>query len=82
MLEREENQTFPLEVYYRISEKGRTLGPILAATEQWANEHAEDEVAKLMTSKRPFCYWLKYCAQIVVSLSLNRFLLSFSLKRV
>ncbi|NOW98527.1 helix-turn-helix domain-containing protein [Mucilaginibacter sp. SG564] len=41
---REEKHSFPPEVCYRISEKGKALGPALSALETWANEHAVDEV--------------------------------------
>lgn len=44
---REERHTFPPEVYYRISEKGKTLGPILSDLEKWANIN-EAETVKLM----------------------------------
>ena len=44
---REERHVFPPEVYYRISEKGRALGPALAALEAWANEFASKEVQAL-----------------------------------
>jgi len=47
LIVREEKHTFPPEVNYRISEKGRTLGPILSTMETWANEHAAEEVALL-----------------------------------
>ena len=50
LIEREEKHNFPPEVYYRISEKGRTLGPTLAAMEAWANEHAAEEVELLRSS--------------------------------
>lgn len=41
---REEKHAFPPEVCYRISEKGRALGPALAAMENWANEYAPEKV--------------------------------------
>jgi len=41
---REEKHGFPPEVSYRISEKGKALGPALSALETWANEHAVEEV--------------------------------------
>src|ERR1700754_5177049 len=34
---RDERSGFPPEVYYRISAKGKALGPALAALESWAN---------------------------------------------
>jgi DNA-binding HxlR family transcriptional regulator len=49
---REERHVFPPEVYYKISEKGRALGPALAALELWANEYAGEEVKALQTKKR------------------------------
>lgn len=49
---REERQVFPPEVYYRISEKGRAMGPALAALENWANEHAAAQVQDLRDKKR------------------------------
>lgn len=52
LLIREEKHTFPPEVYYRISEKGRTLGPTLAAMESWANEHAAEEVDLMRRSRK------------------------------
>lgn len=51
LLIREERHTFPPEVYYRISEKGRALGPALAALENWANEHATAEVSNYRDDK-------------------------------
>lgn len=51
LINREEKHLFPPEVYYRISEKGRTLGPALAALEAWANEHAAEEVEKLRNGR-------------------------------
>lgn len=50
LIVRQERHTFPPEVYYSISEKGKTLGPTLAALEAWANEYAADEV-NLLRSK-------------------------------
>ncbi|WP_448701207.1 winged helix-turn-helix transcriptional regulator [Mucilaginibacter sp. AW1-3] len=44
LITREEKHTFPPEVYYRISAKGQALGPVLAALDTWANEHATAEV--------------------------------------
>ncbi|WPQ65820.1 helix-turn-helix domain-containing protein [Chitinophaga sancti] len=49
---REERQVFPPEVYYRISEKGKALGPALAALENWANEHAAVQVQDLRDQKK------------------------------
>ncbi|SFE46951.1 transcriptional regulator, HxlR family [Chitinophaga sp. CF118] len=49
---REERSVFPPEVYYKISEKGRALGPALTALELWANEHAEEEVKALQAKRR------------------------------
>ena len=48
---REEKQGFPSEVYYRLSDKGKSLGPVLASLELWANEHAADEVNLLKQGK-------------------------------
>jgi DNA-binding HxlR family transcriptional regulator len=39
-----EKHSFPPEVSYCISDKGRALGPVLAAMENWANEYAPAEV--------------------------------------
>ncbi len=50
LIQRKEKHSFPPEVYYRISEKGRTLGPTLAAMEAWANVHAAEEVEVLRNS--------------------------------
>ena len=47
---RKEISSFPPEVYYSISEKGRALGPALVALDTWANEHAADDV-QLLRSK-------------------------------
>jgi DNA-binding HxlR family transcriptional regulator len=49
---REEKHTFPPEVYYKITDKGKALGPALAALELWANEYASVEVKRLQESKR------------------------------
>ncbi|OQP53460.1 HxlR family transcriptional regulator [Niastella yeongjuensis] len=49
---REERNTFPPEVYYRISEKGKALGPALAALQNWATEHAAEEVAAMRAAKK------------------------------
>lgn len=49
---REERQVFPPEVYYRISEKGKALGPALAALENWANVHAAEQVQDLKDRKK------------------------------
>ncbi|WP_204658892.1 winged helix-turn-helix transcriptional regulator [Dyadobacter sandarakinus] len=45
LIVREERNTFPPEVYYALSERGKTLGPALATLESWANEYAPTEVA-------------------------------------
>lgn len=53
---REEKSGFPPEVSYKLSEKGKALGPILSALETWANLHAEQEVLDLRaraTAKPP-----------------------------
>ena len=47
---RKEISSFPPEVYYSISDKGRALGPALVALDTWANEHAADDV-QLLRSK-------------------------------
>ncbi|WPU99040.1 helix-turn-helix domain-containing protein [Mucilaginibacter sp. cycad4] len=47
---REEKNGFPPEVNYRISEKGKALGPALSAMEAWANEHAAEEVSAFSRS--------------------------------
>lgn len=47
---RKEKSSFPPEVYYSISDKGRALGPALVAMDNWANEHAAEEV-KVLRSK-------------------------------
>jgi DNA-binding HxlR family transcriptional regulator len=44
---RNERSGFPPEVCYRLSEKGKALGPILSSLETWANEHAAREVEAL-----------------------------------
>jgi len=49
---REEKYTFPPEVYYRLSERGKALGPALSALELWANEYAADEVTELKQRKK------------------------------
>jgi DNA-binding HxlR family transcriptional regulator len=49
---RTEKNTFPPEVYYQISEKGRAMGPALTALELWANEYAADEVKTLQEDKK------------------------------
>jgi DNA-binding HxlR family transcriptional regulator len=49
---REEKHTFPPEVYYRISEKGKTLGPILASLESWANENETEAVNEMKALKK------------------------------
>ncbi|GGH77866.1 DNA-binding HxlR family transcriptional regulator [Filimonas zeae] len=49
---REETPAFPPEVRYRISEKGRAMGPALEALEQWANTHATGAVEKMKGQKR------------------------------
>lgn len=50
---REEKHMFPPEVYYRISQKGRALGPALAAMEAWANVHAAEEVSRIRMNRKP-----------------------------
>jgi len=50
LVTRKEISSFPPEVYYSISEKGRALGPALVALDTWANEHAADDV-QLLRSK-------------------------------
>ncbi|WP_162415612.1 winged helix-turn-helix transcriptional regulator [Cyclobacterium roseum] len=37
LIKRREVNGFPLEVYYHLSEKGRELGPILAALDEFGN---------------------------------------------
>ena len=49
---REERNSFPPEVYYRISEKGKALGPALAALQNWATEHAAEDVAAMRAAKK------------------------------
>ncbi|MBS7562865.1 helix-turn-helix transcriptional regulator [Mucilaginibacter sp. Bleaf8] len=49
---REEKHTFPPEVYYGISDKGRALGPALAALEEWANTYACEEVKELRAKRK------------------------------
>jgi DNA-binding HxlR family transcriptional regulator len=41
---REEKSGFPPEVSYRVSEKGRALGPAFVVLETWANEYATEKV--------------------------------------
>jgi DNA-binding HxlR family transcriptional regulator len=41
---REEKSGFPPEVSYRVSEKGRALGPAFVVLETWANEYAPEKV--------------------------------------
>ncbi|MDN5284680.1 MAG: transcriptional regulator, HxlR family [Mucilaginibacter sp.] len=52
LIVREERQSFPPEVYYRISEKGKALGPALSALETWANVHAAEEVKLLREGRK------------------------------
>lgn len=44
---REEKHTFPPEVYYKISPKGKSIGPALYALELWANEYEADKVTAI-----------------------------------
>lgn len=48
---RKEVHTFPPEVYYKLSDKGKALGPALSALEVWANQHAAEEVSALKAKK-------------------------------
>ena len=41
---REEKSGFPPEVSYRVSEKGRALGPAFVVLETWAEEYATEKV--------------------------------------
>ena len=41
---REEKSGFPPEVSYRVSEKGRALGPAFVVLETWANKYATEKV--------------------------------------
>ena len=41
---REEKSGFPPEVSYRVSKKGRALGPAFVVLETWANEYATEKV--------------------------------------
>ena len=41
---RKEKSGFPPEVSYRVSEKGRALGPAFVVLETWANEYATEKV--------------------------------------
>jgi DNA-binding HxlR family transcriptional regulator len=41
---REEKSGFPPEVSYRVSEKGRALGPAFVVLETWAKEYAPEKV--------------------------------------
>jgi DNA-binding HxlR family transcriptional regulator len=50
---REEKNTFPPEVYYSLSERGKSLGPALAALEDWANLNAAEEVAEVRRLTKP-----------------------------
>ncbi len=50
---REEKHTFPPEVYYKLSDRGKALGPALAALEDWANLYAAAEVAKVKRVTKP-----------------------------
>jgi DNA-binding HxlR family transcriptional regulator len=52
LINREEKHTFPPEVYYKISDKGKSLGPILAALELWANENEAETVNKMKALKK------------------------------
>lgn len=49
---REERQLFPPEVYYRISPKGKALGPAIVALENWANEFAAEQVQELRNKNK------------------------------
>lgn len=49
---REERHSFPPEVYYRLSEKGKALGTALARLEAWANEYAPAQVAGILQQER------------------------------
>ncbi len=53
LITREEKHTFPPEVYYSLSERGKSLGPALAALEDWANLHAAEEVAEVRRQTKP-----------------------------
>ncbi|MDN3581786.1 winged helix-turn-helix transcriptional regulator [Mucilaginibacter flavus] len=50
---REEKHTFPPEVYYKLSDRGKALGPALAALEDWANLYAAAEVAEVKRLTKP-----------------------------
>ncbi|WP_109700798.1 winged helix-turn-helix transcriptional regulator [Chitinophaga deserti] len=52
LLTREERKGFPPEVYYRISEKGRALGSVLAQLEAWANTYAPQQVQQVFDSEK------------------------------
>jgi DNA-binding HxlR family transcriptional regulator len=41
---REEKSGFPPEVSYKVSEKGRALGPAFVVLEAWAKEYAAEKV--------------------------------------
>ena len=41
---REEKSGFPPEVSYRVSKKGRALGPAFVVLETWAKEYAAEKV--------------------------------------
>ncbi|QNK62927.1 helix-turn-helix transcriptional regulator [Pedobacter sp. PAMC26386] len=47
LITRRELHTFPPEVYYKLSAKGKALAPALSALELWANEYAQEEVSLL-----------------------------------
>jgi DNA-binding HxlR family transcriptional regulator len=49
---REERNAFPPEVYYRISEKGKALGPALMALETWAKVYSQKEIEEMQALKR------------------------------
>lgn len=49
---REEKSAFPPEVSYRVSAKGRALGPVFLMLEAWANEHAAEKVEAFDTTAR------------------------------
>ncbi len=52
LIVREERRGFPPEVYYRISEKGKALGTVLAQLEGWANEYAPEQVRKVLDGEK------------------------------
>ncbi|MDP9079308.1 MAG: helix-turn-helix transcriptional regulator [Bacteroidota bacterium] len=49
---REEKSGFPPEVSYRVSAKGRALGPAFVVLEAWAKEHAAEKVETFNNTAR------------------------------